>query len=428
MEINGVNYIKGEVKIPGDKSISHRSAIIASLTKYPIAIKNYLFSSDCINTLEVLKKLGVKIEKMDSNLIIQGKEIEDFSEPDDVLYVGNSGTTIRLMSGVLSAAKFISVLSGDKSINNRPMARIIKPLSSMGANIHGRAGDTKAPIIILKGGKLKGTEFNLDISSAQVKSCLALAALYADGATEITQPEISRDHTERMLEYFGADIKYDGRYTKITPNCRLKGSNIFIPGDISSAAYFIVASLILKKSSILIKDVGINPTRSHFLNILKEMGAIIEISNKHVLNNELTADIVAQTSNLSGLVINTGVIPNIIDEIPILCVAAAFAEGETVISGAGELRFKESDRISSIANEFKKAGVNINEKPDGLRILGNKNLKISGGTFESYQDHRIAMALAILGLKSESTFRILDSECIDTSFPGFKYELKKLTY
>ena len=425
MEISGAHSINGEIRIPGDKSISHRSAIISSITHETVAIKNFLFSEDCENTITVLGKLGVKTEKIDDTLIIHGCGIENFKEPDDVLYVGNSGTTIRLLAGILASAGFNCVLSGDSSINKRPMGRILKPLSEMGATIYGRENNSKAPIIIIGNNILKGRSFDLNVSSAQVKSCLVLAGLFSEGTTEINQPEISRDHTERMLEYFGADISYDGKYTRITPGKKLTGKNIFVPCDISSAAYFIVACLILKDSRIVIKDIGINPTRSYFIELLKNMGAEIKIKNIRTLNNEQLADIEVKSSRLKSVQINKKFIPNIIDEIPVLCVAAAFSVGKTLISGAKELRFKESDRISSIVTQFKKAGVSIEEMDDGITINGNPDLKIDEGAYESYGDHRMAMSVAILGLKSKTRIRVLGSESIDTSFPGFKYELKK---
>ncbi|MBE3128165.1 MAG: 3-phosphoshikimate 1-carboxyvinyltransferase [Actinobacteria bacterium] len=426
MEISGVNSIKGQIKIPGDKSISHRSAIISSLTSDKVVIKNYLFSEDCIRTIEVLKMLGVGIEKFESNLVVHGKGINKLKEPDDILYVGNSGTTIRLLSGILCATNFLSILSGDKSINNRPMDRIINPLREMGASVFGKDNNKKAPIVIFGNRSiLKGKKFNINVSSAQVKSCLMLAGLFADGETEIIQPQISRDHTERMLEYFGADISYDGKNTKIKSTKTLKGKNIYIPGDISSAAYFIVASLILKGSKILIKDLGINSTRNYLLTALKNMGAKIEIKNERIINNEPVADLESSFSKLKAITVESKFIPNIIDEIPILCVAAAFADGKTMIRGIGELRFKESDRISSITTQFSKLGVDIEAKDDDLIIRGSKDLKIGEGSLECSGDHRIAMALAILSLKTKGKVKILDSECISTSFPSFKYELKK---
>ena len=426
MEISGVNSIKGQIKIPGDKSISHRSAIISSLTSDKVVIKNYLFSEDCIRTIEVLKMLGVGIEKFESNLVVHGKGINKLKEPDDILYVGNSGTTIRLLSGILCATGFLSILLGDKSINNRPMDRIINPLREMGASVFGKDNNKKAPIVIFGNRSiLKGKKFNINVSSAQVKSCLMLAGLFADGETEIIQPQISRDHTERMLEYFGADISYDGKNTKIKSTKTLKGKNIYIPGDISSAAYFIVASLILKGSKILIKDLGINPTRNYLLTALKNMGAKIEIKNERIINNEPVADLESSFSKLKAIIVESKFIPNIIDEIPILCVAAAFADGKTVLAGIEELRFKESDRISSITKQFRKLGVDIEAKDDALIIRGSKGLKIGEGSLECCGDHRIAMALAILSLKTKGKVKILDSECISTSFPSFKYELKK---
>ena len=426
MEISGVTSIKGQIKIPGDKSISHRSAIISSLTSDKVVIKNYLFSEDCIRTIEVLKMLGVGIEKFESNLVVHGKGINKLKEPDDILYVGNSGTTIRLLSGILCATGFLSILSGDKSINNRPMDRIINPLREMGASVFGKDNNKKSPIVIFGNRSiLKGKKFNINVSSAQVKSCLMLAGLFADGETEIIQPQISRDHTERMLEYFGADISYDGKNTKIKSSKTLKGKNIYVPGDISSAAYFIIASLILEGSKILIKDLGINPTRNYLLTALKNMGAKIEIKNERIINNEPVADLESSFSKLKAITVESKFIPNIIDEIPILCVAAAFADGKTILSGIGELRFKESDRISSITTQFSKLGVDIEAKDDDLIIRGSKDLKIGEGSLECSGDHRIAMALAILSLKTKGKVKILDSECISTSFPSFKYELKK---
>ncbi len=426
MEIQGIRSLNGEIKVPGDKSISHRSAIISSVTGQNVIIENYLFSQDCINTIEVLRDLGVKIEKTDNDLIIHGAKITDLAEPAGILEVGNSGTSIRLMAGVLASTGFMSIISGDHSINNRPMKRIIDPLRSMGAAIFGRDNNTKAPLAIFGKRNLKGKRFDLTLSSAQVKSCILLAAINADGVTEIIQPEISRDHTERMLQYFDADIEFDGKYTRLDPAKKLVVKNIYVPGDISSAAFIIVATLILKGSHTIIRDVGINPTRSHFLEILKNMGAKIEIKNKRTISNEPMADIETFSSDLFSVKIEKELIPNIIDEIPVLAAAAAMASGKTIIEGAGELRNKESDRISSLCTQLKKIGVDIREKKDGFEIIGNNESCITGGTVESMGDHRIAMSLAILSLLSKNKTIILDSGCIDTSFPGFKYILKKL--
>lgn len=426
MEIHGAESLKGEIKIPGDKSISHRSALISSLVKNNVLIENFLFCQDCIKTIDVLKKIGVKVERIEGNLVVFGRGIESFTEPSEILEVGNSGTTIRILSGILAATDFMSVLSGDRSINSRPMKRVIEPLIRMGARINGRENNTRAPIVIFGNPDLKGKKFNLRVSSAQVKSSILLAALNAKGSTEITQPDVSRDHTERMLEYLGADISYNGKFVKLKPGKKLIAKKIYIPGDISSAAYFIVAALLLKHSHVIIKDVGINPTRSYFLEILNKMGGNIFIKNKRVFNNEPVADIEIFYSKLNSVKIGKEKIPNILDEIPVLCVAAAAAEGETVISGAEELRYKESDRIKSIVSQYKKLNVDIEEKKDGMIIRGKTNFKAGEGTVDSFVDHRIAMSLSILSLLSTGKVTILNSDCINTSFPSFKYNLKKV--
>jgi len=382
--------------------------------------ENYLFSRDCISTLDTLKALGIKITEDGKNLSINGQGIGGFSEPSKILEVANSGTTIRLMSGVLAGNGFISVLSGDNSINSRPMGRIIKPLTAMGACVYGRQNNTKAPIIIFGKKVLTGRKFDLDLSSAQVKSCILLAALHAKGVTEINQPEISRDHSERILEYFDADISYNGKNIKIDPARRLRAKNIIIPGDLSSALFIIVATLLLKNSNVLITDVGINPTRRHALDILKEMGGRINIKNKRMICNEPVADIEVSSSKLIPVKIGIDKIPNIIDEIPVLTVAAAKASGTTIIRGAEELRNKESDRLRTIRTQFNKTGLNIKELKDGLEIRGDNDLKVKGGIIDSMGDHRIAMSLAVLSMLSEEKLIISNPECTDTSFPGFK--------
>jgi 3-phosphoshikimate 1-carboxyvinyltransferase len=426
MEIHGAKSIRGELKVPGDKSISHRSVIISSLVNNNIAIENFLFCQDCIKTIDILNKLGVKIEKINGNLIVYGRGIKNLKEPDEILDVGNSGTTIRIMSGVLAATNFMSVLSGDRSINNRPMRRIMEPLMEMGAKISGRENNSKAPIVIFGNNNLEGKKFELKVSSAQVKSCILMAALNAKGTTEIIQPQVSRDHTERMLQYFGADITYDGKYTKLNPGKKLIARKIYIPGDISSAAFFIVATLILKDSHTIIRDIGLNPTRSYFVEILEKMGGKIVIKNKRIINNEPVVDIEIFSSKLNSIEIEKEKIPTIIDEIPILCVAAAVARGKTVIRGAEELRYKESDRIRSLVSQFKKLKVNIEEKEDGMVIKGDENFRAGEGIVESFCDHRIAMSLSILALLSTGNVTILDSDCINTSFPDFRYNLKKV--
>lgn len=426
IEICGPYIANGSIEVPGDKSISHRSIILSSITKDKVAIDNFLFSDDCLNTLDILKKTGVKYQINKNSILMEGCGISGLVEPEEILYVGNSGTSIRLLSGLLCGANFMSILSGDSSINSRPMERIIKPLTDMGAKIFGRQNNKNAPIVIFGGSRLKGLKHEINIASAQVKSCLIIASLFADAPTEIILPQVTRDHTERMLEYFGAEISYDGKYTKVYPGRTLKGKDIYIPGDFSSAAFFIIAGIILEKSKILIKNVGINPTRSYLINILKKMGANIEVKNIRIKNNEKIADIEASSSRLTASDIDEKIIPNIIDEIPILCVAAAFAQGITKIRGAKELRLKESDRIKSISTEFKKAGIRVDEFPDGLEIHGSQNLKINSSSLKSYGDHRIAMSLAILALKGDRKITISGIRCINTSFPGFKDKLFSL--
>jgi 3-phosphoshikimate 1-carboxyvinyltransferase len=419
MEILGIDRINGEIKIPGDKSISHRSAIIAAILDEPVRIKNYLFSSDCRATLDVLKDLGADIAGDSRELIIKGCGISGLREPNKILDVGNSGTAIRLLSGILAGNPIMSVLSGDSSINGRPMARIIKPLNQMGARVYGRNNGKYAPLVIIGTRDLRGKRFDSGLSSAQVKSCILLAALHAEGITEIRQPGTSRDHTERMLEYLGASIEYDGRNTSIDPSKKLAAKDIHIPADISSALFFIVAALILRDSRITIKDVGINPTRSYALDILRSMGAEINIKNSRTVCNEPVADIEASSSLLKSVEIDRDMIPNIIDEIPILSVAASAASGTTVIRGAAELRNKESDRLKAISGQFARAGVDIKELEDGLEINGKKGLRLKSCILESMGDHRIAMSLAVLAMLARKKVTILDDDCINTSFPGF---------
>jgi len=427
MEIKRAQKIEGTIDIPGDKSISHRGAILAAITSQTVRIDNFLFSQDCLHTLEVLKKLGVKINIENQSVIVHGKGLQGLSEPHDILYVGNSGTTIRLLSGLLAGVPFMSVLSGDHSINRRPMDRIIIPLKQMGTCIYGRADNHFAPLVIMGKDRLAGGHLNIPVASAQVKSCLLLAALSAEGYTRISQPAVSRDHTERMLEYFGADIQYDGQQSELNPRKKILGRDLFIPADISSAAYFIVACLILKDSHILLKNIGINETRSYILNILSSMGADIRVKNKRMVNNEPLADLEVFSSPLKAVEIPPGQIPNIIDEIPVLCAAAAKAEGKTIIKGAGELRHKESDRIAALYSQFLKLGINIAPQPDGLIIEGNPGLQPKSAQLSSFGDHRIAMAQSVLALLASGPVTINDADCVSTSFPNFFEILNKHT-
>ena len=424
LQIDPARSIKGIITLPGDKSISHRAVIISSLADGLSEIENFLEGEDCLNTLNIFQKLGIKVEKKDKNIFIHGNGIFGLKESNDFLDVGNSGTTIRLLCGLLSGQNIYSVLTGDESIKARPMARVVDPLSQMGARIFGRINNSYAPLTVI-GSKLKPISYSMPSASAQVKSAILLAGLLTEGETEVIEKAVSRDHTELMLKYFGAEIKIEGLKIKISGNIPLKPKKIRIPGDISSAAFFMVAASILQDSDVVIKDVGINFTRSAIIEILLKMGANIQImEKKKEYGGEETADIRIKGSLLSGVTIEGDIIPRVIDEIPILAVAGLFAEGETIIRGAGELRIKETDRVKALSTELKKAGGEIEELPDGMIIKGNKN--ISGTAFESYNDHRIAMSLAIMGLKAKGETLINNSSCVKTSFPDFEKILNNL--
>ncbi|OGH96901.1 MAG: 3-phosphoshikimate 1-carboxyvinyltransferase [Candidatus Melainabacteria bacterium GWA2_34_9] len=416
--------LKGNFKVPSDKSISHRAAMFASLVHEPVLISNFSLGSDCLSTLSVLEALGVKIEFQSKNsLIINNKE--GFKEPKNILDAGNSGTTIRLMTGILAGHDFYCVLTGDESLRKRPMARVISPLKEMGANIWARDNDTKAPVSI-KGRKLQGINYNSPVASAQVKSSILLAGLHSEGITTVKEPVKSRDHTERMLEYLNANIMEQG--TKVTIGAsELVSKPITIPGDISSAAFFLVAGAIIADSEIIIQDVGLNPTRTGIIDVLKQMGAEIEILNQRVDCNEEIGDIKVNYSNLKAITIDSEIIPRIIDEIPIIAVAATQAEGTTIIKGAEELRHKESDRIKAVYTELKKLGAEIEEQPDGLIIHGKTKLK-GGCTLETYHDHRIAMSAYIAGLIADSPIEINEFHWVNISFPEFTGILDKLSF
>ncbi len=425
IEISGTGIFKGEFSPPPDKSISHRAVILSSLAKGRGIVKNFLRSKDTESTVNAFRALGVEIIDEADALVIHGKGLHGFSEPWDVIDCGNSGTTIRLLSGILSGNPFFSVLTGDSSLRTRPMARVIRPLSLMGAEIMARSGDNFPPVAI-KGKRLVPISYTLPVASAQVKSSILLAGLYSDGKTETTEPTKSRDHTERMLPAFGADVEAGGLKVTVRGNRELSPVEISVPGDFSSAAFFLVASLIIPGSDIVAKDVGINPTRTGLLNVLKEMGAVIEVANRRDVSGEPVADLHCRGSRALKSVRITGEkIPSLIDEFPILCVAAAFAEGTTTIRGAEELRVKESDRIQSMAAELAKMGVEIEEYPDGLSIQGAGRLK--GAHLDSHGDHRIAMSMAVAALVAEGTTAISGASVVDISFPGFFNLLKRLS-
>jgi 3-phosphoshikimate 1-carboxyvinyltransferase len=402
-----------EITPPSDKSISHRAAILSALSKKPVKIKGFLKAEDTLSTLSCLKALSVKIEERKDGILIQG---EGLREPKEALYCGNSGTTMRLLMGTLAPYSFSAELTGDSSLSKRPMERVAEPLRAMGAEIE--LSDGKPPVRI-KGGKLNAISYQLKQASAQVKSAILIAGLSAEGRTVIEEPGISRDHTERMLEFFGVPIKKGGRRTELIGPAELRGEDITVPGDFSSAAFFIGASLITKRE-VLIKDVGINPTRTGFLRVLKDMGAEIEIENEKSVCNELVGDIIVRKNELKGIEVQKELIPQLIDEVPILAVCALFAEGETTIRGAEELRVKESDRIKAIVTEFSKLSAKIEELSDGMVIEGGFPLK--GTRLSSHNDHRIAMALSVLSLCVPDV-EVEGSECVDISFPGFHSQL-----
>lgn len=425
IEINKASKFNGEFSPPPDKSISHRAIIFSSLSKGKSIIRNFLKAEDPLRTVNAFRSLGINIEDKGEYLSIEGKGINGLKEPYDVIDCGNSGTTIRLLSGVLSGNPFFSVLSGDESLRKRPMGRVIKPLRQMGAEIMAR-DDDRCPPIAIKGKTLQPIKYPMQVASAQVKSAILLAGLYAEGETEVIEPLKSRDHTERMLPAFGAKLKIEGKSIKIKGFPELRGTEVYVPGDFSSAAFFIVGALLIPNSDITIKDVGINPTRTGLLDALKKMGANIEVYNTKNLCGELVADIHCKgEADLKAIDISGEEIPALIDEFPILCVAATQASGNTNIRGAKELRVKESDRISSMTTELRKMGAEIEEFEDGVIIKGKTKLK--GASLESYGDHRVAMAMSIAALIAEGTTSINDISSVNISFPGFFDLLKKLT-
>jgi len=419
-----VNKLKGNIFVPGDKSISHRSLILGSIAQGETRIYNFLDSLDCLKTLECMQALGAEIDLgKDNSIKIKGKGLYGLQEAKDMLDVGNSGTTIRLLTGLLSGQNFYSVLNGDNSIRRRPMKRVVEPLRLMRADIRGRENGQLTPLSI-KGARLNPLRYTLPVASAQVKSALLLAALYTIGETVIKEPLPTRDHTERMLKIMQADIKIFPLEIKIKGGKELNGTDIFIPGDISSAAYFIVAASILKGSQIIINQVGVNPTRTGIIEILKKMGAKIDILNYKIKSNEPQADLKIEYSDLKGVEIKEEMVPFLIDELPLIAVVATQSQGKTVVTGAKELRVKETDRIKATVNELKKMGADIEEREDGFIIKGPS--KLQGAVCNSYNDHRIAMSLSVAGLLAEGRTVIQNSECIDISFPGFKNTLRKL--
>lgn len=421
MELAGIQGLKGTVSVPGDKSISHRCIMFGSIANGTTEIHNFLKGADCLATIRCFQSMGINIEETDHTITVHGKGLHGLSAPLNILDVGNSGTTTRLLSGILAGQKFESKLSGDESLNSRPMKRIIEPLTMMGANISSILRNGCAPLYIAPG-NLHGIHYDSPVSSAQVKSCILLAGLYAEGETSVTEPSLSRNHTELMLKEFGADIRtlHSLSGTEATayikPYPKLYGQKIVVPGDISSAAYFIAAGLIVLDSEILIEHVGINPTRSGILKVCEDMGGDITLLNERCEAGEKIADILVRTSSLHGITIEGDIIPTLIDEIPIIAVMAAVADGTTVIKDAAELKVKETDRIETVTDNLKAMGCNVTPTEDGMIITGGT---LHGASIHTLLDHRIAMAFSIAALVADGTTKILDSKCVDVSYPTF---------
>ncbi|MFQ5722197.1 MAG: 3-phosphoshikimate 1-carboxyvinyltransferase [Candidatus Aminicenantales bacterium] len=413
---------RGKIPIPGDKSISHRAAFIASLASGTSEITNFLYCRDCLATLNCLQKLGVEAENKGKILTIKGKNLFGFKEPSDILNTANSGSTARLLLALLSGQKFFSIVQGDSSLRKRPMRRVVEPLRMMGARIEGRKNGSNLPLAIL-GNHLTAIKYKTPIPSAQLKSSILLAGLLSQGKTEIEEFLPSRDHTERMLGYFGAGIEKNRNKILIKGRTKLQSQKIIIPGDFSSASFFMAAAICVPNSEVTFSNIGLNPTRTGFLRALKKMGAKVTIQEKKIINNEPLGIILTSSSSLKGIVISPQEIPGIIDEIPLIAILATQASGKTIVSGASELRVKESDRLKAISLNLKKMGVAIEEKKDGFVIEGPQELK--GASVQSHGDHRIAMALAIAGLIAEGNTEIEDFEICDVSFPNFYTFLQK---
>ena len=407
--------VRGTIRVPGDKSISHRSIILSSIAQGTSHVSGFLEGEDSLNTLKAFQAMGVPIERDDNQIVIHGVGLHGLRKPESILQMGNSGTAMRLMLGLLAGQSFDTTLAGDDSLSKRPMNRVIKPLQDMKANIESQVGGL-APLRIHAQPRLKPIHYRMPIASAQVKSCIMLAALYADGETVITEPAPSRDHTERMLKGFGCELVNEDLQITLRGKQTLRATEIDVPADISSAAFFLVAASIAPDSEIILQHVGINPTRTGVIRILQLMGADINLMNEREIGGEPVADILVRNAPLNGIHIPESLVPLAIDEFPVLFVAAACAKGETILTGAEELRVKESDRIEAMAQGLTALGIEVETKPDGIRIQGGS---MNGAVVESYGDHRIAMAFSVASLASNEAISIRDCANVDTSFPGF---------
>jgi 3-phosphoshikimate 1-carboxyvinyltransferase len=425
LNITGGHRLTGRCVVPGDKSISHRAVMFSAIANGTSTVRNFLDGGDCRATIEVMRGLGIKIEERSpTELVIHGRGLDGLQEPAEFLNVGNSGTTIRLMTGLLAGQKFTTFLTGTPQIRRRPMSRIVKPLRQMGAVIVGRQDGNYAPLGI-GGTTLRGMDYTMPVASAQVKSCLLLAGLYGQGLTIIRQPGPARDHTERMLAAMGAPIStYGNTIHSERPDTELTPIEIDVPGDISSAAFLIVAGVIVPDSRMTIAGVGVNPTRTGIVDALAEMGARIEYRNQRDQSGEPVADIEVQFSELHGATFGGEQIVTMIDELPVLAVAASQAHGRTVVKDAGELRVKETDRIASTVSELRKMGVNIEPTPDGFIVEGPTRLM--GGSVESQGDHRLAMATAVAALAAQGPTTVFGADVTADSFPGFEFTLQTL--
>ncbi|WP_186422505.1 3-phosphoshikimate 1-carboxyvinyltransferase [Lacrimispora celerecrescens] len=423
MKFTKASPLKGEITIPGDKSISHRSVMFGSIAKGTTEISHFLQGADCLSTISCFKKMGIQIENNQDTVIVHGNGLRGLKKPETILDCGNSGTTTRLISGLLAAQDFDVTLTGDESIQKRPMKRIMDPLSLMGADIKSVKENSCAPLSI-GGKKLHGIHYTSPVASAQIKSCILLAGLYAECETKVTEPYVSRNHSEIMLKYFGANVKTEGTTACIAPAEELYGNKIVVPGDISSAAYFIAAGLMIPGSEILIKHVGINPTRDGIIHVCRDMGADITLLKVNTDSGEPTADILVKSGSLQGITIGGAIIPTLIDELPMIAAMACFAEGETIIKDAAELKVKESNRIEVMVRNLSAMGADVEETEDGMIIRGGKPLH--GAVIDSKLDHRIAMTFAVAGLCAEGETEILGAECVNISYPGFYQDLERL--
>ena len=424
MIITRKNGLKGTVQIPGDKSISHRSVMLGSICEGMTEVHNFLQGADCLSSLACFKQMGIQIENSGDIVRIYGKGLHGLSKPADILDTGNSGTTTRLMSGILAGQNFECIVNGDASIQSRPMKRIITPLTLMGATIESLRGNDCAPLKIV-GHPLSGIHYDSPVSSAQVKSAILLAGLYAEGETSVTEPVLSRNHTELMLKGCGGDVTSIGTTAILRPVKRLEAQKIMVPGDISSAAYFMAAGLIVPGSEICIENVGINPTRDGMIRVCQAMGGDIRLENVREVCGEPVADLIVRHSTLHGTVVEGDIIPTLIDEIPIIAVMAAFANGQTIIRDAAELKVKESDRIAVMVENLSAMGVDIIGTDDGMIINGGKTPQ--GALIQSHLDHRIAMSFAVAALASDGETEIVGSDCVNISYPTFYNDLFRLT-